>query len=103
MDAVIVESGTLGQGQIGNISIQDIDSELEKIVVEAENSTMRFYASNSPTSGPGSAFIDVTAGSAISKTPIEFVALVGWGNGNGYLNVQNIGGVQGEWKISFEK
>jgi hypothetical protein len=33
-------------------------------------------------------------GSVISKTPIEFVALVGWGNGNGYLNVQNIGGVK---------
>ncbi|MCG3166485.1 MAG: hypothetical protein POELPBGB_02264 [Bacteroidia bacterium] len=103
MDAVIVESGSLGQGQIGNIPVDDIDEQIEKIILEAKDSAMRFYASNSPAGSPGSAFIDVAAGSSISKTPIEFVALVGWGNGNGYLNVQNIGGGNGEWKISFEK
>jgi hypothetical protein len=103
MDAVIIESGSLAQGQFANISIDDIDEEIEKIIVEAKDSAMRFYATNNPANGSGSAFLDVPAGGVISKTPIEFVALVGWGNGNGYLNVQNIGGVQGEWKISFEK
>lgn len=103
MDAVIIESGSLPQGQIANIPVDDIDEGISKVIMEAKDSAMRYYASNSPTNGPSSAFIDVAAGSAISKTPIEFVALVGWGNGNGYLNVQNIGGVQGEWKISFEK
>jgi hypothetical protein len=103
MSAVIIESGSLAQGQIANIPVDDIDEQIEKVILESKDSAMRFYATNSPTSGPGSAFIDVTAGGAISKTPIEFVALIGWGNGNGYLNVQNIGGVQGEWKISFEK
>ena len=103
MDAVIIESGSLAQGQFANISIDDIDEEIEKIIVEAKDSAMRFYATNNPANGAGSAFLDVPAGGVISKTPIEFVALVGWGNGNGYLNVQNIGGLQGEWKISFEK
>ena len=103
MDEVIIESGVLAPGQIANIPIATIDEGIEKIIVEAKDSGMRFYAANSPTGGPGSAFIDVVAGSETTKTPIEFEALVGWGNGNGYLNVQNIGGVQGEWKISFEK
>lgn len=104
MDAVVIQEGSLAPGGIANISISSIDdSGLSKIIIEAKNSTMRFYATNNPNNGPGSAFIDVQAGHTESKTPIEFAALVGFGNGNGYLNVQNIGGVQGEWKISFEK
>jgi hypothetical protein len=62
MDAVIVESGSLAQGQIANISIHDIDEEIEKIIVEAKDSAMRFYATNNPANGAGSAFIDVPAG-----------------------------------------
>ncbi|MGE0637116.1 MAG: carboxypeptidase-like regulatory domain-containing protein [Bacteroidia bacterium] len=103
MDAVIIKSGSLAPGQFANIQINQIDEGLEKIISEAKDSAMRYYATSNPANGAGSSFLDVPAGGVISKTPIEFAAQVGFGNGNGFLNVQNIGGVQGEWKISFEK
>ncbi len=103
MDAVIIESGSLAPGGIANIAINDIDNGITKVIMEAKDSGMRFYATSNPTNAPGTAFIDVQVGVVVEKTPIEFVALIGWGNGNGYLNVQNIGSVAGEWKITFEK
>lgn len=103
MDAVVVQEGSLASGGIANITISSIDDGgLSRIVVEAKDSGMRFYATNDPNNGPGFAFLDVLPGQVMSKTPLEFAALIGWGNGNGYLNVQNIGGMQGEWKITFE-
>jgi|GEM_PF-1582212 len=103
MDASVIKSGSLAAGMFGNIAINSIDENISKIIAEAKGSAMRYYATNNPANGAGSAFLDVQAGEVISKTPIEFAALVGWGNGNGYLNVQNIGGVQGEWRVTFEK
>lgn len=103
MDGVVVQEGSLASGGIANITVSSIDDGgLDMIVVEAKNSGMRFYATNDPNNGAGVAFLDVLPGQVISKTGFEFGALVGWGNGNGYLNVENIGGMQGDWKITFE-
>ena len=103
MDAAIIKSGMLAPGMFTNIAIDTIDDGIDKIIAEAKDSSMRYYATSNPTNGAGSAFLDVTAGTQVSKSAIEFAAQVGFGNGNGFLNVQNIGGVQGEWRIRFEK
>ncbi len=104
MDAAIVREGDLGMGMIMNVDVNGVDGKnLTKITLEANNSPMRFYASNMPNSAPGAVFLDVPAGLIIHKTPDEFAAAVGFGNGNSYLNVQNIGGGQGHWRVTLEK
>lgn len=103
MEAAVVHEGDLSNGSIANINISDVGDDVLKVIVEAKSSTMRFYATNNPSNAPGGVFLDVPAGQTISKTANEFVAAVGFGNGNSFLNVQNIGGNEGSWKITFEK
>lgn len=106
MDAAVVQEGDLNAGQLANINLNGIDgngSKLTKVILEASGNTMRFYATNNPGNGSGGVFIDVTNGQTITKTPVEFAAQVGFGNGNSFLNVQNVGGGNGHWKITFEK
>lgn len=106
MDAAVVQEGDLNAGQLANIDLNGIDgngSKLTKVILEASGSTMRFYAAKNPNDGSSGVFIDVTNGQTITKTPVEFAAQVGFGNGNSFLNVQNVGGGNGHWKITFEK
>lgn len=103
MEAAVVHEGDLSNGSIGNINISDVGEDISKVIVDAKSSTMRFYATNNPSNMPMAIFLDVQAGQTVTKTANEFVAAVGFGNGNSFLNVQNIGGNQGSWKITFEK
>ena len=103
MDAAIVREGDLNMGQIANIDITGLTGDqITKVIMEVAGSTMRFYATNNLNNGPGAAFIDVPSGTEATRDPNSFTAQVGFGNGNGFLNVQNVGGGQGHWKIAFE-
>ena len=56
-----------------------------------------------PGSGPNGNVLSVNDGESVSKDPIDFANSTSFGqNGNTYLNVQNVGGNTGMWKIVFE-
>ena len=100
LHALVTLEGDLMMMMVGNIDLQGNGIEATSIItIEAVNSPMRFYTSNSPAGLPGAQFIDVQAGQSITKTVQEFLDLVGQ---NQYTNVQNVGGVMGHWKVIVE-
>ncbi len=106
MDAAFVREGNLNAGTMENIEVGSIfgeDDTFTNVILEAPEQPMRYYATSNPSNPPGSVFIAVAAGTTLNKTLIEFAALIGWGDGNGYINVQNTGVGNGSWKITFEK
>ncbi len=104
MTTGIVREGDLMQGAVSNIEIKSIDgNKIISVTLEVTGSAMRFYAAKNPTDGNGGGmFIDVQVGQSISKTANEFASQTGIGMQGNFLNVQNIGGGQGHWKITFE-
>ncbi len=100
MHALVVEEGDLMMMLIANINLQGNGIEPTSVItLEAMNSTMRFYSSNSPAGLPGAQFVDVQAGQIVRHTVQEFMNLVGNGQ---YSNVQNVGGVMGHWRVTVE-
>ncbi len=100
MHALVVEEDDLMMMLIANINLQGNGIEATSVItLEAMNSTMRFYSSNSPAGLPGGQFVDVQAGQSVTHTVQEFMNLVGNGQ---YSNVQNVGGVMGHWRVTVE-
>ena len=52
--------------------------------------------------GAGALFLDVQAGQTITKTAEELITLLGLNDSNKFFNVQNVGGMNGHYKISFD-
>lgn len=103
MNAVAVIEGDVMQGMIQNIQAMGIDVKpTTKLTLEVTGSALRFYASNSPNNPPMNPFFDVQAGQTITKTVQEFAALIGAGGTNNFVNVQNVGMMQGHYKITID-
>lgn len=106
MEKEIVIEGNIGAGTIVNINTNDGGDDKvtmqSKVTVKVTGSTLRFYASDSPTGAPGTKFIDVQPGQAISKTVQEIALLIGADDMNQFVNVQNVGGGNGHYKIMIQ-
>jgi hypothetical protein len=90
-------------GMIANINVDGIDGTSETdITIEVSGSPLRFYASNMPGGAPGGIFLDVQAGQSITKKAEEFATEIGLNDTNKFLNVQNIGTMQGHYKITID-
>ena len=99
---VIVEND-VPMGMIQNINVTGVDGTPQTIItVSVSGSALRFYASNMPNAAPGATFLDVQAGQTVTKTVQELVALLGASDTNNFVNVQNIGAMQGHYKITFD-
>ncbi len=100
MRSVIVAEGDLMMMMVGNIVLGSSDVNGDSLItIEAMNSPMRYYTSNSPAGLSVAQFFDVQAGQSVTKTVQEFINLVGQEQ---YTNVQNIGGVMGHWRVTVE-
>lgn len=103
MDRVAVIEGDVMQGMIQNIQAMGIDvTPTTKLTLEVTGSPLRFYASNNPNNPPITPFFDVQAGQTIIKTAQEFAALIGINDNNKFVNVQNIGMMQGHYTITID-
>ena len=103
MEREIVVEGDVPMGMIQNISVNDVEGTPQTIItVEVTGSALRFYASNMPNGAPGAAFFDVQAGQTVTKTVQELIALLGANDTNKFVNVQNIGAMNGHYRITFD-
>ena len=99
----IVLEGDVMMGMIVNIPTKGIDAaSTANVTLEASGSAMRFYATNNPVSPPMSPFLDVQAGQTITRTVQEFAALIGGNSTNNFINVQNIGMMQGHYRMTID-
>jgi len=104
MEREVVIEGYVGAGAIVNIDAGGGDDKVTmqtKVTVTVTGSALRFYASDSPNGMPGTKFIDVQAGQTITKTVHEIALLIGADDMNQFVNVQNVGAMQGHYKITF--
>lgn len=100
---VVVLEGDVAMGMIFNINVDGIKgTTATDIMIEVSGSPLRFYASTMPNGTPGGTFLDVQAGQSITKTAEEFITLLGLNDTNKYLNVQNIGAMNGHYKITLD-
>ena len=105
MEREVVIEGNVGAGAIVNIDAGGGDDKVTmqtKVTVTVTGSTLRFYASDSPTGAPGKKFIDVQTGQTITKTIQELAGLLGADDVNEFVNVQNIGGANGHYRIVLD-
>ena len=97
-----VREGDVMMGMIQNINVDGIKGTPETIItIEVTGSPLRFYASPTNNGTPGSAFLDVQAGQTVTKTVEELVAQLGLNDTDQFFNVQNIGAMNGHYKITF--
>ena len=88
---------------IQNINVGDIKGTPQTdVTIEVTGSPLRFYASSMPNGTPGGAFLDVQAGQTITKSAEELVSLLGLNDTNNFFNVQNIGAMNGHYKITLD-
>jgi hypothetical protein len=100
---VAVIEGDVMTGMIANINVDGIDGTSETdITIEVSGSPLRFYASNMPSGTPGGIFLDVQAGQSITKKAEEFATQLGLNDTDKFLNVQNIGAMNGHYKITLD-
>ena len=52
MNAAVVQDGRLANGVIFNIIVSDVGEDIYKIILEAKDSTFRFYAMSNPANNP---------------------------------------------------
>jgi hypothetical protein len=103
MDKVFMVEGDVQMGMIQNIQAMGVDVEpTYEMTLEVTGSTLRFYGSSSPGNAPMGTFFDVQAGETITKTVLEFATLIGAGGMNTFVNVQNVGGMMGHYKITIK-
>lgn len=105
MEREVVIEGNVAAGAIVNIDAGGGDDKVTmqtKVAVTVTGSTLRFYASDSPNGAPGTKFIDVQAGQTISKTVGEIASLIGADDVNQFVNIQNIGGANGHYRIVLD-
>ncbi len=104
------DAGTLeveddvASAMIKNIVLGDINPSAETMVMfEITGSTLRFYFSPNAGDAPGPVFYERAPGTT-TITIAEFSTLLGFSEGvNTKLNVQNTGGANGHYKITFTK
>ncbi len=90
-------------GVIQNIHVDGINGTIETdITIEVTGSPLRFYASSMPGGTQSGTFLDVQAGQTITKTAEELISLLGLNDLNKFFNVQNIGAMNGHYKITFD-
>ena len=100
---VAVIEGDVVMGMISNINVEGINGTSKTdITIEVSGSPLRFFSSTVPGGTPGGSFLDVQAGQSITKTAEEFISLLGLNDTNKFLNVQNIGAMNGHYKITID-
>lgn len=100
----VVEDGQFGPGEINNVDVSDVNENVSEVIVEAIDTSIQVYGSPAPNGGPNGNVLGVGIGQTISMRPDEFVNATSFTqNGNTYLNVQNVGGSNGEWRITFKR
>ena len=98
-----VREGDVMMGMIANINVGDImGTPQTDVTIEVTGSALRFYASSMPNGIPGVAFLDVQAGETLTKSAEELALQLGLGIGNNFFNVQNIGAMNGHYKITVD-
>ncbi len=98
----VVREGDVMMGMIANINVDGIKGTPEtKITIEVTGSPLRFYASATNNGAPGGTFLEVQAGQTVTKTIEELVAELGLNDTEQFFNVQNIGAMNGHYKITF--
>jgi hypothetical protein len=100
--STVVREGDLLQDKIKNIDVEGIDGTPETMVkLEAKDSAMRFYSSNAAGGPQTAGAIDVQPEQINEYTGQQFVEMLGLSEQNKFLNVKNIGGVKGHFKLTF--
>ena len=104
MEAAIVREGQFVPGKIENINMNGVDEGITKVTIEVFGTDMQVFGSNGPENGPNGNTLFVADGQVVSKNTLDFANETSFmQNGNTYLNVQNMGGNVGGWRITFEK
>jgi len=102
MDNIVVEEGGVAVNEIDNVPIPAGINDDSIIKVEAFGSQMRIFASdtvNGDITGTGAMYVNL-------GTPLEMkwdllVAQIGLNVANSFLNIKNVGGSSGAWKVMF--
>lgn len=98
-----VIEGDVMMGMIVNINVDGIKgTQQTDITIEVSGSPLRFFASNMPNGTPGGSFLDVQPGQSITKTAQDFISLLGLDDTNKFLNVQNVGAMNGHYRITLD-
>ncbi len=99
MKEIILE-GDVAMGAVVNIDLSGIEGDIETdLSITVSGATLRFYGSSAPNAMPMGVFLEVAANTSIDKTAEQFISQTGLGDVNSFLNVQNVGGVNGHYKI----
>lgn len=97
--AADVAAGAIVNVPVNNLNV--IEESTMRLTVTG--STLRFYASTSNTGAPGTQYFDVLPGQAMTKPITEWAAVFGFDEElEDFLNVQNVGAVQGHYEMRFE-
>ncbi len=97
-----IREGDVMMGMIANINVDGIDASKDSIVlIEVFGSPLRFYASQNPNDAPVGSFLDVQPGMPVQKNVQDMAAALGFNDTSKAVNVQNIGAMQGHYKITF--
>lgn len=100
-DNTVMREGDLIQGKVKNIDVTNIDGTKESTVkLEATDTAMRYYSSNTAGGGQTGGAIDIQPGQVSEYTGVQFAQMLGFNDQNKFLNVQNVGGANGHWKIT---
>ena len=97
----IEQEGEFDAGVINNIDFGDVDADDASIRLEAVGTTVSYFASSSPTGGQTGPVVTVNSGVPVLMKLSVFVAMIGLGGVNGFLNAQNIGSGSGGWKVTL--
>ncbi len=97
----LVFEGDVAPALIKNIPLPGLNpSPATMVIFEISGSTLKFYSSPNAGDAPGGVFYERAPG--ITTISIEeFATLLGFGGANTKLNVQNTGGTEGHYKLTF--
>lgn len=99
-DEPVSKEGTVNMGMIANIDISDITGGGPTTKLKLYNpgsSKLQYYFSNAAGGPPSGVTVEVEPGAQAVKTAAEMNA----GSGNDFLNVQNIGAANGNYKVEI--
>ncbi len=97
----LIFEGDVGPALIKNIPLPGLNpSPATMVIFEITGSTLKFYSSPNAGDPPAGVFYERAPG--ITTISIEeFSTLLGFGGANTKLNVQNTGGAEGHYKLTF--
>lgn len=104
LQALVTEviEGAVAGDAVANISTPDLDiPPTTQITLEAMGSALRFYGASTPNAEPGGIYVDVMAGQSVSYDAQTLGLLLGMNDVNTFVNVRNLGGVPGYYKLTF--